>query len=110
MKKPEMFRQGDILFVRVNKKPDKVVKAKDNVVAHGEATGHSHRVMNGDLWTDEFGALVVESDGDAAIIHDEHPRLDLPKGLFQVVRQREYVEPKDGLKKGIGVNFRTVRD
>lgn len=100
-KKNEMFRQGDILFRKVAVKSEKMMKAKDFIVARGEATGHSHRVVGGELWTDEHGQMIVESDGDTAIVHDEHARIDLPKGFFEVVRQREYVEPKV---------TRTVRD
>jgi hypothetical protein len=40
----KQFRQGDIFFQEVSKLPKNLLKKKDPIIAHGEVTGHSHRV------------------------------------------------------------------
>jgi hypothetical protein len=88
--KPHL-RQGDILFIKVDKLPEKRTPKADRVVALGEVTGHSHRVVGGNLFESDFG-MFVESDGDTEIVHDEHGPITLPEGIFQVRRQVEFTE------------------
>lgn len=83
------FRQGDIMFRRVANLPEKKEKKKDGVVALGEVTGHSHRILNGDVW-DASGGLFVEAFDGTEAVHDEHGPIKLPPGIYEVVRQREF--------------------
>jgi hypothetical protein len=103
------IRQGDVLLVRVSDADDERVaprmrrladvprEAGRLVLAEGEATGHAHAI------DDESARLV--SDGEAEELyllvygsrpvwlqHDEHDPLEIPPGIYQVVRQREYQE------------------
>jgi len=107
------YRQGDIFFKRVEKLPASKTKKSDGIIAYGEVTGHSHRVVDGELW--ESGKeMFVESHGEAVIKHEEHgvgagPDNDiwdgaLPKGIYEVVRQREFVGTTEV------INTRFVRD
>jgi hypothetical protein len=68
------------------------------VLAHGEATGHMHRI------TDAGAALFFGKDKAAnadrflrvlqpvSLRHDEHAPIDLVPGLYRVRRQREWTD------------------
>lgn len=90
-----MFRQGDVMLVRVNALPENAQKTKPGqrgvVLAEGEVTGHAH-TMSADTTT-MYTALqrewvVVETDTD--LTHEEHDALTIPAGIWRVVHQREY--------------------
>ena len=91
----EMYRQGDVLFVKVEKIPKKAKKASTDVIVEGEATGHAHRIVGGELFQEELPwnqgfELFINAGSSARIVHEEHGAIDLPKGSYKVVRQREY--------------------
>ena len=88
-----LARQGDLLFIRVNALPKGLKKANDNIVAHGEVTGHAHRVMEAEgvaVLENEKGDKFVEAENDVNVGHDEHGPVILEKGNWEVRRQREY--------------------
>lgn len=90
-----MYRQGDILFLKVNVLPTKRrTRIKTDVIMMGEATGHAHKVVNGTLWRALNDArwyrTYVKASNGTKIVHDEHGEIELPSGLYLVVRQREY--------------------
>lgn len=37
----------------------------------------------------------TSNSSPARIVHEEHRTLTLPRGLYEVVRQREYVSPEE---------------
>jgi len=97
-----MFRQGDVLLVPIldSQLPEAVVPlARDArgklVLALGEATGHAHAVStpDADLLADaaELDRRFLRIVTNAVLTHEEHDPIPLPPGLYQVVRQREYV-------------------
>jgi hypothetical protein len=97
-----MFRQGDVLLVPILEShlPEAVAPvARDArgklVLALGEATGHAHAVSATDaaLVADaaELDRRFLRIVTDAVLTHEEHGPIPLPPGLYQVVRQREYV-------------------
>lgn len=92
-----MFRHGDVLIVPTTKAP--AVKGrkymKDNVLMHGEATGHAHRIetTNEDfsLYEDSNGVLHMKlKKKGGGVTHEEHNTICLPPGDYQIKRQREY--------------------
>lgn len=86
-------RQGDILFIRVDNMPADLKKANDNIIAHGEVTGHSHQVAATDgvaVLENEKGDKFVSAEKDWEIVHDEHGPITLEKGIWEARRQREY--------------------
>ncbi len=92
-------RQGDIFFKTVSKDnlPSKLKKKTDNILAYGEVTGHSHKIMSPSIsemesFVDEKGDIYVLSPNeDIRIGHDEHDVITLPKNEWICVsRQREY--------------------
>jgi hypothetical protein len=107
-----MFRQGDVLLVPIpdSELPEAVIPvARDArgslVLALGEATGHAHavRAHDADLLAaaDDLDRRFLRIVSDAVLAHEEHDPIPLPPGLYQVVRQREYV---------LGQWSRTVQD
>ncbi len=88
-----MWRQGDVFIAPVPSIPKGAKLRPNGVLVEGELTGHSHRVA--DLRTAE-----VLQDGDhlflhvladaAAIVHQEHGPIALPRGTYRVWGQREY--------------------
>lgn len=91
--KKVLYRHGDVLVAKVKAIPEKAVKRPHLVLAEGELTGHSHRVLEaGSAELYQAGAemyLRVLADG-ATLIHQEHGPIVLPRGEYRVWRQREY--------------------
>jgi hypothetical protein len=95
---PGLIRQGDLLLVPVSGFPDGVRRARSGrlVLAEGEATGHAHVVdderasLHRQPWTSAATYLRVEGHEPVFLVHEEHDRLVVPPGLYEVRRQREY--------------------
>jgi len=85
-----MYRQGDLLFVKVDRLPKRgLVRVYDDVIVRGEATGHAHRLVGGELYrAGDTMYIVVRSV--ARVVHEEHAPIVLERGFWKVVRQREY--------------------
>lgn len=88
-----MWRHGDVLIAAVESVPKHAKPMPSAILAHGEVTGHSHRIAQPEavnLWSvgDTIFLQVVEQS--AELIHEEHAPIDLPQGLYRVWRQREY--------------------
>lgn len=96
-----MFRQGDVLIVPVRALPAKkslvaVERELGRVVlAHGEATGHTHAIKNerAALFRDpKLMAVFLHVSGDdpVALEHEEHDAIHIAPGSYRVLRQVEY--------------------
>ena len=89
------YRQGDLLIEEVaaippTAKPRKA--AKRLVLAEGEATGHTHTIAPSEArLLDDAGVTYLEvQEALAMLTHDEHATIELPRGTYRVIRQREY--------------------
>jgi hypothetical protein len=96
------YRQGDVLVERVDSFPSDIKPMKREngrvVLAHGEVTGHHHsiadrKVAQFDSQTETGVTFLDIAESLAALTHQEHATIPLPKGLYKVVIQREY-QPK----------------
>jgi hypothetical protein len=98
--KKQIFRQGDVLLVRVEDIPADAVPCQvdgDVILAYGEVTGHTHRIAkasanafaNGGAWDPSAERFIQALDG-AELRHEEHGTISLPAGKYRVVQQREY--------------------
>lgn len=93
------FRHGDLLVHRIERPNLRLIKQfvedQDAVLLAGEATGHNHR-LQGDFTLfrsndeKEQGLGYFEVHSEANLNHEEHGVIDLPKGFYAIVRQREY--------------------
>ncbi len=91
-KPKSIFRQGDILFKRVKALPSNVIQKQDQLIAEGEQTGHAHVLVNGAL----FELLnptrhYIKAGQDTKIIHQEHFPIKLESGVYEIIRQKEYL-------------------
>lgn len=93
-----MYRQGDILLIKVEKNPlDNPVRT--DILREGTITGHHHKIIKGKIFfqpIDENHIFAyVEAAKGCKLVHDEHGPIALPEGIYEVRRQREvrgYVE------------------
>lgn len=88
-----LYRHGDVLIKRIDCIPSGAQKREGSILAHGEVTGHSHRIQQAEfvqLW--EHGdRLFLEIKGAiATLIHEEHRAIKLSRGFYHVWKQREY--------------------
>ena len=94
--RPAMFRQGDVLVVSVERKPDLQPVERENgriILAHGEVTGHAHAITSSDamLFMDAKTLdRYLDLKAPVTLDHEEHSYIDLPSGFYKVTIQREY--------------------
>lgn len=88
------FRHGDVILQQVNTLPAGLERLPHAILAHGEQTGHCHRMEPATavrLFRGAEGKMFLEvSEGSPSLVHEEHGPIALPKGVFAVWRQREY--------------------
>jgi hypothetical protein len=106
----KLWRHGDVLIEEVAELPADAIVRLGPVLAHGEVTGHSHRVEMPDhaevWWVRDTMYLRVLAP--TRIVHEEHRPIPLEPGVYRVWQQREYLAPR---QRGTdGVTFRAVRD
>jgi hypothetical protein len=83
------------------------------ILAEGELTGHAHAFRGTEarkFGEDESGRsfLAVGDDG-GCLEHEEHDPITVPRGVYQVVRQREY-RPPPSRQRDHSARGRRVRD
>lgn len=98
------YRQGDVLFIKVDEIPKNAKPKKSNVIVEGEATGHAHRLVNGTLLEsveeknfEKEVKMWIKAIKETKIVHEEHGTIDLEIGFYIVIRQREYDDEKERL-------------
>ncbi len=77
----------------ITKLPTNLKKQPHSILAHGEVTGHSHRIEDSKTANLYLTAdsLYLEVTADVArLVHQEHATIELPRGIYRVWRQREY--------------------
>jgi hypothetical protein len=105
-----IYAQGDILLERVGDVPsgrqvEQCLAGGSLVIAEGEATGHSHRIVGQvAMYRDDALARAVPrglyvghlrvGGATARLDHEEHAPIMLPQGTYRVRRQRA-MEPTD---------------
>ncbi len=86
-----MYRQGDILLISVPQLPIGCRKTRSKIILQGELTGHSHRITAGTVYHLGSDQIYVQLDEPASIVHEEHAAIELPVGIYRVIRQHEYI-------------------
>lgn len=98
----DVYRQGDVWLYRLPLGRHSVLAPKNRirrkpgqgvVLAEGETTGHAHRIKtnNVTLYKNPSNTVLKVSTETALLTHEEHETITLPKGLYEVRIQREYV-------------------
>lgn len=89
----QVYRQGDVSIIAVKGLPKKTKRVKgEPILARGEVTGHAHRMVEGKVRLYQLAGLLylrVLSER-AKLFHEEHADIILPRGDYQINRQREY--------------------
>jgi len=88
-----LYRHGDVLVSRVTSLPTGARKREGTILAHGELTGHSHRIQQShavQLWTSGSELFLEVKGAQASLVHEEHQTIELPQGFYRVWKQREY--------------------
>lgn len=99
----KLLRQGDILLVEIEDMPRASKQDGPCILAYGEATGHAHKIEEGaEIWVDlnDVGKRYLRVLSETKLDHEEHGRIALTRGIYEIVRQREYIPG----------NVRTVAD
>ena len=94
-----MLRQGDVLLRSVAAIPDPARnygRGGESIVNSGNFRGHDHYIPHGatmhfdqDASGESHVFVCIEIDG-AALMHAEHAAILVPRGKYEVIRQREY--------------------
>ena len=88
-----LYRHGDVLIRQIDRLPARAQRETGVTLAHGELTGHSHRFADPSavqLWKAGRERFITVTAASAALIHEEHRQIDLPRGTYRVWLQREY--------------------
>mgnify|MGYP001038820267 CR=1 FL=1 len=90
----KLVRQGDVLFVPIDRLPEgaKLEKGR-KTVAYGEVTGHHHDVVAVKGKAEVFSLednLFARVEGDVQVTHQEHDTLAIEEGLYEIRIQQEY--------------------
>ncbi|WP_046245298.1 hypothetical protein [Hymenobacter terrenus] len=88
-----LYRHGDVLIARTAALPTGSIPRVGLVLAHGEHTGHSHRIREigaASLYVYGKDLYLVVSAPAATVVHEEHRPIELPAGVYRVWQQREY--------------------
>ena len=89
----KLYRHGDVLIEEVQGLPKVCEQLTHTTLAHGEVTGHSHRIKEAaeaDLY-EAMDALYLHVRGPhVSVVHEEHRTITLAPGYYRVWRQREY--------------------
>jgi hypothetical protein len=80
-----------VLLKEVKSLPKKLTK-KNKVLAFGEVTGHKHQFLSAQVLVYETPEKkqFVEVNQDAELLHEEHKPINIQKGKYEVVIQREF--------------------
>ena len=87
------YRHGDVLIERASALPQVREKLPHTILAHGEVTGHCHRIQEShaaDLYSTSEGLFLHVREPQVTVIHEEHATITLTSGYYRVWRQREY--------------------
>lgn len=93
----DMVRQGDVLLaprelISKNKEELKKIGKGEKILAYGEKTGHSHTLRGDVTFYNNGNGLTfcqVYKEG-AELVHQEHDQINIEKGDYIVINQREY--------------------
>ena len=92
------YRQGDVLLIPVGPEIAHGLKPHtEAIVARGEATGHSHVIIDGDVLVDAEGKLFVRAKHGTELRHAteadtkaDHDWFKIPPDLYEVRIEEDY--------------------
>jgi hypothetical protein len=98
----KIIRQGDVILREIRELPqyakrvytaeefNDVIVTPDTVVVHGES-GHKHVLRGVKTYMVNWErAVYVVVDEPVTLKHDEHPAIEIPKGIYAITHIRDY--------------------
>jgi len=99
----KQYRQGDVLIMAADGLPAGLAAVPRDrgrvVLAEGEVSGHAHAIADREatLYEGDGHERFLNVSSPVTLSHEEHDTIDLPPGIYRVVRQREYApKPSNG--------------
>ena len=94
-KKPPapVYRHGDVIVAAAPSLPEGAIALPTKILAHGEVTGHTHRIEDpatADVYDLDGVRFVRVTAATARLVHEEHGPITLPRGVYRFWHQREY--------------------
>jgi hypothetical protein len=91
----KLYRHGDLSFTPIKKLPDNLKVVKNPVLAYGETTGHKHQLLERtsdqfQVLEDNAGNKYLKINEPTDLVHEEHKKITIEKGLYFVRNEREY--------------------
>ena len=87
-----IVRQGDVMAIKIEKLPRGLKKSKDNILVHSDATLHDHTLVKGTVYVDKNDKMYADVPVETQIVHTaDHDPVDLPKGVYEIRRQVEFL-------------------
>lgn len=85
------LRHGDLIFTRVDSIPQEAELTKNNVLAIGEHTGHTHTLVKGKFKVFNYGnQKFLEVESPTTLTHQEHKPIEFPKGKWRMDFENEF--------------------
>ncbi len=84
-----MYPQMHLLFTALKQFSEGLTKRKNTIIVESEATGHTHRLVEGRVLEEARGRLFLDVLRAPQVVHREHRALHLALGTDAVTRQRE---------------------
>jgi hypothetical protein len=88
-----LYRHGDVLLARVPQLPHTAQPKPDVILARGEVTVHSHRILethSAQMYNFNADTYLEIRAPKATLVHEEHRAITLEQGVYKVWMQREY--------------------
>ena len=83
------LRHGDVDIIPISEIPKEAKVQKDNVVMHGES-GHEHKLHHGQILVHNNVKYIKSENEQTYLIHEEHKKIPIPKGLYEIKQEVEF--------------------
>lgn len=102
-----LYQQGDVLMREVDSIPEGLEVKEDGILAEGEATGHAHRILGegAKLFESPLGEVFMDVPKRIEVVHEEHKKISVAPGKYQVIIVREYDHFADDASMSDAVRF-----
>lgn len=97
------IRQGDVFLIACNEPAQSIEELREAdgtiVLAHGEVTGHAHRISqrHAKTFRDEINGrrFLRVNGGSVALTHEEHSTANIDPGYYQIVIQKRWTDDQE---------------
>jgi len=97
----DQARQGDVFLIRDESVQGDIEPVDGDVIlAHGEVTGHAHRIANKGVRTfndRKRSRRYMRTNEISMLTHEEHGTITIAPGNYRVVIQRVWTDAEESL-------------